>query len=33
MREQWPRYIEGMCEFRDVTYPLLTQAGLRGESA
>jgi FMNH2-dependent dimethyl sulfone monooxygenase len=26
----WPRYIEGMKEFRDVTYPLLKQAGLRG---
>ena len=25
----WPRYIEGMREFRDVTYPLLKQAGLR----
>jgi len=26
----WPRYIAGMREFRDVTYPLLKQAGLRG---
>ena len=25
----WPRYIEGMREFRDVTYPLVVQAGLR----
>ena len=25
----WPRYIAGMREFRDVTYPLLVQAGLR----
>jgi len=25
----WPRYIEGMREFRDATYPLLKQAGLR----
>jgi hypothetical protein len=25
----WPRYIQGMREFRDVTYPLLKQAGLR----
>ena len=25
----WPRYIEGMREFRDVTYPLLRQTGLR----
>jgi hypothetical protein len=25
----WPRYIDGMREFRDVTYPLLKQAGLR----
>jgi dimethylsulfone monooxygenase len=25
----WPRYIEGMRDFRDVTYPLLKQAGLR----
>ena len=25
----WPRYQEGMREFRDVTYPLLVQAGLR----
>ncbi|MCC6947727.1 MAG: LLM class flavin-dependent oxidoreductase [Bradyrhizobiaceae bacterium] len=25
----WPRYEEGMREFRDVTYPLLQQAGLR----
>ena len=25
----WPRYMEGMREFRDVTYPLLKQAGLR----
>ena len=29
----WPRYIEGMREFRDVTYPLVKQAGLRDESA
>ena len=27
----WPRYIEGMREFRDVTYPLVKQAGLRDE--
>ena len=27
----WPRYIEGMREFRDVTYPLLKQAGLRDQ--
>jgi alkanesulfonate monooxygenase SsuD/methylene tetrahydromethanopterin reductase-like flavin-dependent oxidoreductase (luciferase family) len=26
----WPRYEAGMREFRDVTYPLLKQAGLRG---
>ncbi len=25
----WPRYEEGMREFRDVTYPLLMQSGLR----
>ncbi len=25
----FPRYEEGMREFRDVTYPLLQQAGLR----
>jgi len=25
----WPRYETGMREFRDVTYPLLVQAGLR----
>ncbi len=25
----WPRYESGMREFRDVTYPLLKQAGLR----
>jgi dimethylsulfone monooxygenase len=25
----WPRYIDGMREFRDVTYPLLKQSGLR----
>jgi dimethylsulfone monooxygenase len=25
----WPRYIEGMREFREVTYPLVKQAGLR----
>jgi alkanesulfonate monooxygenase SsuD/methylene tetrahydromethanopterin reductase-like flavin-dependent oxidoreductase (luciferase family) len=25
----WPRFIEGMHEFHDVTYPLLKQAGLR----
>ena len=25
----WPRYEEGMREFRDVTYPLVVQAGLR----
>jgi hypothetical protein len=25
----WPRFIDGMREFRDVTYPLLVQAGLR----
>src|ERR1700691_2902220 len=28
----WPRYIEGMREFRHVTYPLLKQAGLRGQA-
>jgi dimethylsulfone monooxygenase len=27
----WPRYIEGMREFRDGTYPLLKQTGLRDE--
>jgi hypothetical protein len=27
----WPRYVEGTREFRDVTYPLLRQAGLRDE--
>jgi alkanesulfonate monooxygenase SsuD/methylene tetrahydromethanopterin reductase-like flavin-dependent oxidoreductase (luciferase family) len=27
----WPRYIEGMREFRAVTYPLVQQAGLREE--
>src|SRR6266568_3263618 len=27
----WPRYIEGMREFRDVTYPLLQQSGLRDQ--
>ena len=27
----WPRYIEGMREFRDVTFPLVKQAGLREE--
>jgi alkanesulfonate monooxygenase SsuD/methylene tetrahydromethanopterin reductase-like flavin-dependent oxidoreductase (luciferase family) len=25
----WPRFEAGMREFRDVTYPLLQQAGLR----
>ena len=25
----WPRYIEGMREFRDMTYPLLKQTGVR----
>jgi alkanesulfonate monooxygenase SsuD/methylene tetrahydromethanopterin reductase-like flavin-dependent oxidoreductase (luciferase family) len=25
----WPLYIPGMREFRDVTYPLVKQAGLR----
>jgi hypothetical protein len=25
----WPRYEQGMREFRDKTYPLLRQAGLR----
>jgi hypothetical protein len=25
----WPRYEEGMRQFRDVTYPLIKQAGLR----
>ena len=25
----WPRYQQGMREFRDVTYPLVRQAGLR----
>jgi alkanesulfonate monooxygenase SsuD/methylene tetrahydromethanopterin reductase-like flavin-dependent oxidoreductase (luciferase family) len=25
----WPRYMDGMREFSDVTYPLLKQAGLR----
>jgi hypothetical protein len=25
----WPRFEQGMREFRDVTYPLLVQAGLR----
>ena len=25
----WPRYIEGMEEFRRETYPLVKQAGLR----
>ena len=29
----WPRYIEGMREFRDVTYPLLKQTGLRDQAA
>jgi alkanesulfonate monooxygenase SsuD/methylene tetrahydromethanopterin reductase-like flavin-dependent oxidoreductase (luciferase family) len=29
----WPRYIAGMREFRDVTYPLVKQAGLRDECA
>ena len=29
----WPRYIVGMREFRDVTYPLVKQAGLRDECA
>jgi FMNH2-dependent dimethyl sulfone monooxygenase len=29
----WPRYIEGMREFRDVTYPLLQQSGLRDQAA
>ncbi len=25
----WPRFEDGMREFRDTTYPLLVQAGLR----
>jgi alkanesulfonate monooxygenase SsuD/methylene tetrahydromethanopterin reductase-like flavin-dependent oxidoreductase (luciferase family) len=25
----WPRFEQGMRQFRDVTYPLLVQAGLR----
>jgi dimethylsulfone monooxygenase len=25
----WPRFEQGMREFRDVTYPLVRQAGLR----
>ena len=25
----WPRFEQGMREFRDVTYPLVKQAGLR----
>ena len=25
----WPRYLDGMREFRDVTYPLVKQSGLR----
>jgi dimethylsulfone monooxygenase len=25
----WPRYVEGMREFREATYPLLKQTGLR----
>jgi alkanesulfonate monooxygenase SsuD/methylene tetrahydromethanopterin reductase-like flavin-dependent oxidoreductase (luciferase family) len=25
----WPKYIDGMREFQDVTYPLVVQAGLR----
>jgi hypothetical protein len=25
----WPRFEQGMREFRDVTYPQLKQAGLR----
>jgi alkanesulfonate monooxygenase SsuD/methylene tetrahydromethanopterin reductase-like flavin-dependent oxidoreductase (luciferase family) len=25
----WPRYEEGMRDFRTMTYPLLVQAGLR----
>jgi alkanesulfonate monooxygenase SsuD/methylene tetrahydromethanopterin reductase-like flavin-dependent oxidoreductase (luciferase family) len=29
----WPRYIAGMREFRDVTYPLLKQTGLRDDRA
>jgi FMNH2-dependent dimethyl sulfone monooxygenase len=29
----WPRFEQGMREFRDVTYPLLQQAGLRGFTA
>jgi alkanesulfonate monooxygenase SsuD/methylene tetrahydromethanopterin reductase-like flavin-dependent oxidoreductase (luciferase family) len=29
----WPRYIDGMREFRDVTYPLLQQSGLRDEAS
>jgi hypothetical protein len=29
----WPRYIEGMREFRGVTYPLLQQSGLRDQAA
>jgi alkanesulfonate monooxygenase SsuD/methylene tetrahydromethanopterin reductase-like flavin-dependent oxidoreductase (luciferase family) len=29
----WPRYIDGMREFRRVTYPLLRQSGLRDQAA
>jgi len=29
----WPRYIDGMREFRRVTYPLLQQSGLRDQAA
>jgi alkanesulfonate monooxygenase SsuD/methylene tetrahydromethanopterin reductase-like flavin-dependent oxidoreductase (luciferase family) len=28
----WPRFEQGMREFRDVTYPLLKQAGLRDQT-
>jgi alkanesulfonate monooxygenase SsuD/methylene tetrahydromethanopterin reductase-like flavin-dependent oxidoreductase (luciferase family) len=28
----WPRYEEGMREFRDATYPLLIETGLRGKA-
>jgi hypothetical protein len=25
----WPKYIEGMAEFQEKTYPLVVEAGLR----
>ena len=28
----WPRYIEGMREFRDVTYPLRQAGGIAGRT-